>query len=201
MALGGVRDLAEGLVTPTLRLGVTGLSRSGKTVFITALVHNLIHGGRLPLLTSYARGRVARAYLEPQPDDTLPRFAYENHIAALTAPDRQWPEGTRRLSQLRLTIEYWGESLFSSDGVARRLSLDIIDYPGEWLLDLPLLDLTYAEWSAATIAASRKPPRREFARHWHAHLSGLDPRGALDELQALKAAELFTSYLARCRGR
>jgi predicted YcjX-like family ATPase len=34
--------------TPTLRLGVTGLSRAGKTVFITALIHNLMHGGRLP---------------------------------------------------------------------------------------------------------------------------------------------------------
>jgi predicted YcjX-like family ATPase len=162
-------------------------------------VHNLIHGGRLPLLTAYARGRVARAYLEPQPDDTLPRFAYEDHVAALTSPERYWPEGTKRLSQLRLTIEYWGESLFSSDGVARRLSIDIVDYPGEWLLDLPLLTLSYAEWSAATVAASRKPPRRELAGHWHAHLSGLDANAPRDELKALKAADLFTSYLARCR--
>ncbi|MEC6999181.1 YcjX family protein [Brucella abortus] len=29
-------------------MGVTGLSRAGKTVFISALVHNLVHGGRLP---------------------------------------------------------------------------------------------------------------------------------------------------------
>ena len=39
--------------TPTVRLGVTGLSRAGKTVFITALVHNLVHGGRLPLFDAY----------------------------------------------------------------------------------------------------------------------------------------------------
>ena len=185
IALGGVRDFATDFVTPTLRLGVTGLSRSGKTVFITALVHNLMHGGRLPLLTAYAKGRVARAYLEPQPDDTLPRFAYENHIAALTSPNRHWPEGTRRLSQLRLTIEYWGEGMLSSDGVARQLSIDIIDYPGEWLLDLPLLSLSYGEWSQATLAASRKPPRIEFARDWHAYLSGLDALGPRDELQAV----------------
>ncbi len=199
IALGGVRDFATDFVTPTLRLGVTGLSRSGKTVFITALVHNLVHGGRLPLLTAYAKGRVARAYLEPQPDDTLPRFAYESHIEALTSQNRHWPEGTRRLSQLRLTIEYWGEGMLSSDGVARQLSIDIIDYPGEWLLDLPLLSLSYGEWSQATLAASRKPPRVEFAHDWHAYLSGLDALGPRDELQALKAAELFTSYLARCR--
>jgi predicted YcjX-like family ATPase len=41
-------DFAADLVNPTIRLGVTGLARSGKTVFITALVHNLIAAGRLP---------------------------------------------------------------------------------------------------------------------------------------------------------
>ena len=37
MALGSLGDAASGLVHPTIRLGVTGLSRAGKTVFITAL--------------------------------------------------------------------------------------------------------------------------------------------------------------------
>ncbi|MEM9224145.1 MAG: YcjX family protein, partial [Pseudomonadota bacterium] len=49
------------LVEPSLRVGVTGLSRSGKTVFLAALVHNLIHGGRLPLFSPYAEGRLASA--------------------------------------------------------------------------------------------------------------------------------------------
>src|SRR5260370_41783962 len=34
---------------PTVRLGVTGLSRAGKTVFITALIHGLTRGGRFPI--------------------------------------------------------------------------------------------------------------------------------------------------------
>ena len=51
-ALANAGDFAMGLATPTLRLGVTGLSRAGKTVFITALVHNLLHGGRLPLFAA-----------------------------------------------------------------------------------------------------------------------------------------------------
>ena len=49
-----------GLTNPSLRLGVTGLSRAGKTVFITALVHNIIHGGRLPLFEAQKSGRIAR---------------------------------------------------------------------------------------------------------------------------------------------
>ena len=66
VALGGIGDLFAGVVSPTLRLGVTGLSRAGKTVFITALIHNLLKGGRLPLFSAEAEGRIARAYLEPQ---------------------------------------------------------------------------------------------------------------------------------------
>ena len=82
IAAGGLKDFATGLVNPTLRLGVTGLSRSGKTVFITALVHALTKGRRLPLFEAHAQGRITRAYLEPQPDYDLPRFAYEDHLAS-----------------------------------------------------------------------------------------------------------------------
>ena len=106
IAAGGLKDFATGLVNPTLRLGVTGLSKSGKTVFITALVHALTKGARLPLFEAHAQGRITRAYLEPQPDYDLPRFAYEDHLSHLTSSNRTWPESTRRISQLRLTLEY-----------------------------------------------------------------------------------------------
>ena len=62
-AVRNIGDVASGLVAPTVRLGVTGLARSGKTVFITALVHNLIAGGRLPFFDAAAQGRLLRAYL------------------------------------------------------------------------------------------------------------------------------------------
>src|SRR5262245_48057517 len=42
------------LMTPTVRLGVTGLARAGKTVFITALVRSLVEGGRLPFFHAMA---------------------------------------------------------------------------------------------------------------------------------------------------
>jgi predicted YcjX-like family ATPase len=83
IALDTLAGRATQLFSPTLRLGVTGLSRAGKTVFITALVHNLIHGGRLPLFEAQKSGRIARAFLEHQPDDAVPRFQYEDHVAAL----------------------------------------------------------------------------------------------------------------------
>ena len=100
-----MRDAAIGGGTPSVRLGVTGLSRAGKTVFITALVHNLLHGGRLPLFEARASGRLTEARLMPQPDDDVPRFDYEAHVADLV-DSRTWPNSTRRISELRITIDY-----------------------------------------------------------------------------------------------
>ena len=49
-------DYGDNLFNPTVRLGVTGLSRAGKTVFITALIHGLTRGGRFPVFEPYATG-------------------------------------------------------------------------------------------------------------------------------------------------
>jgi uncharacterized protein len=199
LAAGGMRDFASRLLQPTVRLGVTGLSRSGKTVFITALVHALLKKARMPVFEAMAQGRISRAYLEPQPDDDLPRFAYESHLEKLTAENRQWPEGTKRLSQLRLTLEYEPSGFIARNFGSGKLHIDIIDYPGEWLLDLPLMNLTYQQWSANTIAASKLAPRNALAKMWHSHLGSLNAAGPAQELEAVKAAHLFTAYLARCR--
>jgi predicted YcjX-like family ATPase len=199
IAAGGFKDFATGLVNPTLRLGVTGLSKAGKTVFITALVHALTKGARLPLFEAYAQGRITRAYLEPQPDYDLPRFAYEDHLSCLTSKDRIWPESTRRISQLRLTLEYEPRGLIARNFQTGKLHIDIVDYPGEWLLDLPLMNMSYRQWSEATIAASNLEPRAALAKAWHHHLATLDAGATANELNAVKAAELFTDYLSRCR--
>ena len=82
----GARDTVnETLFEPVIRLGVTGLARSGKTVFITSLVANLLDQGRMAQLRAAVEGRIVAAYLQPQPDDTVPRFEYEAHLSALTA--------------------------------------------------------------------------------------------------------------------
>ena len=69
-------DLMRGIGVgdPVIRLGVTGLSRAGKTVFITSLVANLMDRGRMTALRAAADGSIKAAWLQPQPDDTVPRF-------------------------------------------------------------------------------------------------------------------------------
>jgi predicted YcjX-like family ATPase len=188
-----LRDYGDHFFNPTVRLGVTGLSRAGKTVFITALIHGLTRGGRFPVFEPFATDRIARARLEPQPDDAVPRFDYENHVRTLVEA-RQWPKSTIDISELRLVIDYQREN-----GADRTLTLDIVDYPGEWLLDLPLLNKTYEQWSAESLALSREGPRTALASPWHAHLAKLRADGPANEQDALAAARIFTDYLRACR--
>ena len=188
-----IADYGSGLLRPQLRLGVTGLSRSGKTIFITALIHALLHGTRLPVFEALTSGRIARVRLVPQPDAAIPRFEYEKHLRDLVT-HRRWPDSTRAISEIRIEIDYQ-----TKRGKERTLTLDIVDYPGEWLLDLLLLDKTYEEWSAEAIALSRSSPRAELASAWHTHLKSLDAHAPADEQQAIKAAKLFTEYLVACR--
>ena len=182
-------EFGDALIHPTIRLGVTGLSRAGKTVFITALVHGLVRGGRFPVFEPLASGRIAGARLSPQPDDAVPRFDYERHVRAI-AVEREWPESTRQISELRVIIDYQAAS-----GYMRTLTLDIVDYPGEWLLDLPLLAKSYEQWSAETLAHLRRATQAERAAPFLAHVAAVDPLAPADETAAIEAARLFTVYL------
>ena len=186
-------DYGDSFFNPTVRLGVTGLSRAGKTVFITALIHGLTRGGRFPVFEPFSSGRIARARLAPQPDAAVPRFAYESHVRTLIE-ERRWPNSTVDISELRLVIDYQRQN-----GADRTLTLDIVDYPGEWLLDLPLLNKSYEQWSRESLGLSRERPRALLAAQWHAHLATLSAEAQEDEQAALTQARLFTDYLRACR--
>src|SRR6478752_334917 len=127
----------------------------------------------------------ARALLEPQPDDAVPRFDYENHVRTLIE-ERRWPSSTTDISELRLVIDYQRQN-----GADRTLTVDIVDNPGEWLLDLPLLNKSFEQWSAESLALSREAPRVHLAADWHAHLATLKPEAREDEQATLTAAKLL----------
>jgi predicted YcjX-like family ATPase len=189
-----VADYAASAITPVFRLGVTGLSRSGKTVFITALVNALLRGGRLPMFEPMASGRITRAYIDIQPEDTCPRFAFERHEEALKQDPPSWPQSTNQISQLRITLELepnksWGPF------ARRKLHLDIIDYPGEWLLDLPLLNMEFADWCAQTWARANAASQTEISAQWRDLAHKQNPQAPFTESTASELAEAFTRYL------
>jgi len=189
--------ISQALFEPVIRLGVTGLARSGKTVFITSLVANLLDRGRMPQLIAAADGRITGAYLQPQPDDTVPRFDFESHLGALTSPTPHWPESTRTISQLRLSLRVQPTGLLGGLSGPRTVHLDIVDYPGEWLLDLALMEKSYAQWSDEVLA--RIETRKEAAAYLQ-QAAATDGRAALDEPVAQALAQGFTAYLTAARG-
>lgn len=188
--------VSEAFFEPVIRIGVTGLSRAGKTVFITSLVANLIARGRMPQLVGAANGSIRAAYLRPQPDDTVPRFDYETHRDALLSATPHWPSSTRAVSELRLSLRVQPSGVLGALSGPRTLHLDIVDYPGEWLLDLALMDRSYAQWSQETF---ERLQAREMAAEFFALAGATDGMAKLEEPTAQGLAATFAKYLNAAR--
>ncbi len=196
----GLKDVADLVLDRTLRLAVTGLRNSGKTVFITTLVHHLLDGRELPFLASAHEERLLGARLLARRSGDLPPFPFAAARAALAEPTPHWPEPTAALSALRLEIRFAVKGLLRRRlGEHRSLIVEIIDYPGEWLLDLPLLEQSYAEWSAAVLRAAEAAPRAELAHDFRDLIATLDPTRPPAAEQVSRAVALYKDYLRRAQ--
>jgi len=107
----------------TLRIAVTGLSRSGKTVFITSLVHNLSNAvgrpARLPFLRAAAERRILGARLLAPKADDLPSFPLDDTVAALAADPPHWPASTTDLRRMRLLLRFSTAGFLRAAGLLR----------------------------------------------------------------------------------
>jgi len=86
----------------------------------------------------------------------------------------------------------------AAGGIAE-LRLEIIDYPGEWLLDLPLLGQSYREWSRATLELARHGARAPLAQDWLDFLARHPADSTGDPDAARQAHDLYRGFLAACR--
>jgi hypothetical protein len=75
------------------------------------------------------------------------------------------------------------------------LYIDIIDYPGEWLLDLPLLELSYEQWSEQIYRACELEPRLTLSQPWRDFLATLDLTSSAHESTLRQASQLYTDFL------
>jgi predicted YcjX-like family ATPase len=192
-----VQDTVRGtLFEPSVRIGVTGLARAGKTVFLTSLIANLLDRGRMPHLRASVEGRIEAAFLQPQPDDTVPRFDFERYLGQLTARSPQWPESTRAVSELRLSLRVRRAGLLGGLQGARVIHFDFVDYPGEWLLDLALLEKSYDEWSKEVMERIKDRPE---ASDFVSESSSSTAEAKHDEAVAQALAARFTAYLHAAR--
>ena len=160
-----------------LTLAVTGLSRSGKTAFITSLVNQLMQGNtaeHMPLFDLVRERRLESVRQIEQPHFDVATFRYHYGLKRLAENPPKWPQATRNLSEIRLQLNYRPKEqgwLPGSDN--KKLLLDIIDYPGEWLLDLPMLRQDFQQWSENQWRLLEQEPRASLSQSWQQKVIGL----------------------------
>jgi predicted YcjX-like family ATPase len=200
-----LKGVTARILDQQINLAVTGLSGSGKTAFVTSLVNQLLEANEqahLPFFSVVAESRLVGVKRDMQPNLNCSRFAYEEAIKQLSQQPPVWPASTSGVSQVRLKIRYRpakGLNHFFTENI--NLTLDITDYPGEWLLDLPLLDMDFQQWIEHCQSELQQVNRQPLAEPFMLALNGLDLRAAGDELELQNIAQLYSQYLQNCRAK
>ena len=190
-----------------IRLAITGLSRSGKTAFITSLLQNLIALGAgrdtLPAISrrldQQGRTRLRAVKLLPTGVETIPYFDFPEKLAHLAAAQPEWPAPTADLSQISLSLVVEHQTALRQWFGHKRVRLDILDYPGEWLLDLPMLNQGFQRWSADTLNALATPPRQHHAATFLDFIRGIAASDPADESIIRRGHRLYVDAIKACR--
>lgn len=143
-----------------VHLGVTGLRRTGKTVFLTALIYQLTELGSRGLRYFEAKGVTLKSGQLSEPRGGTARFPYSKNLARLRDTPPEFPEPTVGESGCTVTFAYECPAASSSwdriKGVMGRqrshgtIVLHIHDYPGEYLLDVGMSKQSFSSWSKDT---------------------------------------------------
>lgn len=198
----------------TVKLAITGLSGAGKTAFLVSVISNLLamvrDKGAVDSLPSLRQAltdasgqlRLLDVKIESAGLAKIPRFPYEVFRKTLAQAD-DWPPGTDRPAQLVLRLVLKPKSkigqLKSAVTGPRVVRLELLDYPGEWLVDLPLLEQSYQEWSTEILLNMKHPSRSTFAERFQSFLATLSSNARADDRTAELGFDLFQDVLRRCR--
>lgn len=189
-------------MTKKISIGVTGFSRAGKTVFIGSLVQALLTSdawserkgqGPLARFSPVERGQFISAQVKSDLNTDLPQFPFRKVRESLVGISTKWPMATEGISRIVVEVEFSPRKSFIKR--PRKMQIELIDFPGEWLIDLPMLDLTYEEWSRNMLVAGGHGARKDWIAGYLAHVETLGIDGEFDEGVAEDLADLWRDYL------
>ncbi|WP_026376152.1 YcjX family protein [Aestuariibacter salexigens] len=197
LASAGREQFDQWFLQDTHRFTITGLSRSGKSMLFTSLMTILKHRSEgqyncLPLLTRLPMELVEHMRLEPIDGYTL--FPLEEHLSELD--NRRWPQPTEQVYGFKLIVrlkqiarvKQW--LLPYTDVV-----FEFIDYPGEWVTDLPMLNKTYSQWSDSTWAQQASEPQSHFAGGWQQFVREFDFESSPTSEKVQQLLDAYLRYL------
>lgn len=180
----------------TKRIGVTGFSRAGKTVFLTSLLHHLLDcsledwskSSRFKGIT--LSGRADNRRMDGQV------FPYDEFVDYYRAERPSWPPPTIESSSYRVKLHILTENK------RRSTVLEFFDYPGEMLVDVPLCWTSYDEWCDEVwprLERGKSAAPDEY-EHWQRAVNVLASNDCTSEASIDGAmAEANDRYLTFCR--
>ena len=198
-----IQQQFEGLTAKKITLGVTGFSRAGKTVFIGALAQALLTAdawaqrrgqGPLASFAPFENGRFRSAQIRDDIHSDLPQFPFRKVRDSLVGRDARWPEPTEGISRLVLDLDCRSKGWIKK---SRRIQLELVDYPGEWLVDLPMLGQGYQEWSERMLTLARKGVRSAWSISYFNELDKIAAGQKFDEEIVSRLADAWGDYLQK----
>lgn len=187
-------------VTDRVCIGITGLSQSGKSTVITSLINQLKNHrtARLSAFSPWLTNRILAVKEHPLEDRYLKQFDYSGALDRLSGTNPSWPESTRDLSGVLLEIKLRAKSRFGR-AKSRSIFVELRDYPGEWLLDLPLLNTSFYDWSVAWSKLLQAEPRASMEGNPMVLLGSVAPLGEMDQQLIFSHQRSFVGFLRHSR--
>lgn len=184
-------------------VGVTGLSQSGKSTFITSLINQLrqhdAKNSKLGKFTAAINHKIHLVKLHPLEDSRLPMYEYESSIAGLSGSHPCWPKSTTDISGILIELVLKnGKNILRRD-TFKSVFIEIRDYPGEWLVDLPMMEMTFSQWSKALRRQLERSPRADMECNPLMHLSAVDPLSVADPVHVEQLNSRYVNFLRQCK--
>jgi predicted YcjX-like family ATPase len=176
-----------------VKIAITGLSRSGKTVFITSLVNQLLSGKRIQRVMR-ERDKEFICRIVPNESGETAVFDYRTILDGGKSETPKWPQSTSNLSKITIQIEVKSKSSFFPN---KFIDLQLIDYPGEWLFDLEMANMSFLQWSEVLIPHIKTSSKKDYAREWLEELSKHDIYGFSDGSADQEIVDKYKSYLKK----